>query len=299
MEICQVCSVIHFPITVADAVGRHLYLDDRTASLVRLYHSFHYPFDDDEWPTPSVLQLFPRLEILSIAIVNDISDEQQDRKFEVLRQRRMAITLFKAVTVNELQSVTLHFEGNPKSTCVCFFDVPLVPSLGSRYIRVCHVIDLDIWPGAGLLASAVEDRSVSPPGLWLPFDTANPLQLDFREPADEELARSTLSIVMNLARVVKLSPEPEYGELSILGGPRILDIFHDFVSLHIFASPKAHMICIVAHRKTSDRATRHRSQRGLCLSSDHYAPPPGHRRHIFRKVVLRSLPRGQAEIPLA
>lgn len=242
MEIYQVCSVIHFPVTVTDGVGRHLYLDDRTAALVRLYHSFHYPFDDDEWPTPSVLQLFPRLEILSIAIVNDISDEQQDRKFEVLRQRRMAITLFKAVTVSELQTVTLHFEGNPKSTCVCFFDVPLVPTLGARYIRVCHVIDLDIWPGAGVLAPAVEDRSVFPPGLGMPFDTANPLQLDFREPANEELARATLSIVMNLARVVKLSPQPEYGELSILCGPRILEIFHDFVSLHISTLLKAHIV---------------------------------------------------------
>jgi hypothetical protein len=206
-------------------------LDDRTASLVRLYHSFHYPFDDDDWPSPSLLQLFPRLELLSVALVQDISDEPQDRMDEDQRQRRVAITLFKAVTVNDLQTATLHFDRNPNNTCLCIFGVQLATSLNSGYIRVCHVIDLDIWPGAGIVAPAVEDKSVAAPGVGLQFRTTSLVQLDLREPCDEKLARSTLSIVLNLACAAEPMRQPEYGPLSIHCEPQMLDIFHDSVSL--------------------------------------------------------------------
>jgi hypothetical protein len=163
--------------------------------------------------------------MLSVAVSQQMSDEQQDRTDKSHRQRHMVITLFKAVTLNDLRSVTLHFTGNPNNTCLCFFGAQVATSLESGDVRVCHVDSLVLCPGAGIVAPAVrEEETGTAHGQGMRFDTKSPAQLDLQEPVDVKLAQSTLSLVLELARVA------EHAKLIIWCGARGVEIFNDAVS---------------------------------------------------------------------
>jgi hypothetical protein len=178
--------------------------------------------------------LFPRLEILSVARFQGPDDEGPDRIDASHRNRQLEITLFKAVTVGDLQSVTLHFKGNSNDTCLCFFGAQLNTSLDSGCIRACHVESLAVFPGAGILAPAGGIEAITH-GQGMRFDMTIPVRLDMQEPADESLARSTFSIVLELTRVAQLSGQRQYDALCLWCESRVLEFFHDAVSLHHFS----------------------------------------------------------------
>jgi hypothetical protein len=156
--------------------------------------------------------LFPRLEILSTAIIQDPDEGPQDCSDESHQHRHLEIMLFRAVTLNDLQSVALHLRGSPSATCVCFFGARLVTSLDYGCVKICHIVSLEVCPGAGVL-SPVRGNELRTPGKGMRFDMTSTVKLAIQEPVDDKLAHSTLSLVLDLARVAQLSGQWKYDAL--------------------------------------------------------------------------------------
>jgi hypothetical protein len=175
-----------------------------------------------------LLQLFPRLEVLSVA--TDVDKPQyvdQKRSGVSLYQQNLRIALYKPVTVDDLQGLNLQFHGTRNNGCVCFFGVQMATSLTSGRIRVSHVIELAVCAGAGIITHAGEDEIITR-GQGMKFKPTSEMRVELLEPVelpvDKQLVHSTLSLVLDLARVAK------HATLLLRCGPRGLEILNDTVS---------------------------------------------------------------------
>jgi hypothetical protein len=205
-------------------------------ALLKLYLSFHYPFEDKGWRITSLLRLFPRLEILSIATdVNEPRFVDSNRAGVKLYQQNLQITLFKAVTVDDMRSLSMQFNGTRSDSCICLFGAQLATSLDSGWVRVSHITALTICPGAGIEAPSTKDGIITL-GKGMRFKPASEVCVKLHEPADKQLAHSTISLVLDLARVAK------HPRLSLSCGTPGLGIFNDSVSFRRLTRQEADIL---------------------------------------------------------
>jgi hypothetical protein len=190
-----------------------------TIALLKQYRSFH--------GDASLLELFPRLEIMSIA--NDVDGPRfvdAKRAGVSIYQQNLRVTLFKAVTLDDIQSLPLQFRGNGNDGCICFFGTQLKTSLKSGWIRVSHITHLTICPGAGIVASSAVKDGVGARDRGLQFQPTESFGMQIQEPSNDLLVRSTVSLVLDLARVAK------YGTIDLQCESRVLEIYIEIVSSH-------------------------------------------------------------------
>jgi hypothetical protein len=200
-----------------------LYVNDVTFALVKQSLAFHYPFDDEGWSVTSLLQLFPRLEILSIAIDVDKPQFVETKHAGVrIYQQNLRVTLLKAVTLDDIRGLTLQSDGTGTKGCICLFGAQLATSFHSGWITVSHITDLTVCPGAGIVVPATQDAIRD--GRGLQFESTSEIRVQIQEPADEQLIKSTFSLVLDLARVVK------HASLFLWCEARDLVILNDTVS---------------------------------------------------------------------
>lgn len=154
---------------------------------------------------------------------------KQEATGAYLYEKTLAVTLFRPVTVQELQKLTLQFNGIGYGGCVCLFGAQLATSLSSGSIRrVSHITRLTVCAGAGIAPSKVGN------GIWtrgqgLQFKPTRDVHLVIREPADERLIRCTLARVVDAARVAAMSSR-DYCSLPLQCSSRVLEIFEEVVS---------------------------------------------------------------------
>ncbi|KAJ9096356.1 hypothetical protein QFC21_005177 [Naganishia friedmannii] len=76
--------------------------------------------EDDEWQEVDLKKMFPRIELLSVwKQVNGSEFKERKDSGATLYEQDLQVTLFKTVTIDDLQSLCLQFTGNAKKGTVC------------------------------------------------------------------------------------------------------------------------------------------------------------------------------------
>lgn len=153
----------------------------------------------------SLLDLFPQLAILSVGSGLKRSDPAPPKVPGLyIYERTLEVTLFKPVTVADLQDLTMQVKGGSSRNqgCICLLGVQLGTAWKDGWIRVSHVTNLTVCAGAGIVKTAAKRGSGSRGG-GLQFKLTTDFSLDIQQPANDELVLSTLSIVLDRARVAK------------------------------------------------------------------------------------------------
>jgi hypothetical protein len=194
-----------------------LHLREHTIALLEQYQKVH--------SDSSFLELFPQLTIFSVASNyrgwSGFSTKTPDVYFQ---EQNLKVTLLKPVTVDDLRRLTLQLGGYRDKGCVCVFGEQLETSLKSGWITVSHITALTVYAGAGIVAPAARNEVMV--GRGMRFKSTGDIRLEIQEPASDQLVRSTLSLVMDLAHVVKS------GHIDLHCESRTLETYTDSVSSH-------------------------------------------------------------------
>jgi hypothetical protein len=248
-------------------------LNDHTFALLKQYQSVQC--------VSSLLDLFPRLAILSIASETKGPDLAPQKSAPVYAyQRSLEATLFKPVTLDDLQGLTVQSNGGRDEGCICLFGLQLETAWRSGWIKVSHVTHLTICAGAGIVTTEAKNGIVLR-GKGVRFEPSNDFRLVIQEPANDQQVRSTLSLVLDFACFAKsgtidlkcdsLFLEMYNGIVSIIPWPLIPNAHAGNSSWPGEAFPKAN--CMSPSRTIS---SRQRSSRGSSRQSQPLIPRIGH-----------------------
>lgn len=172
------------------------------------------------------LELFPRLAILSVAGDTRNPNYASQKLGLYDYQQNLQVTLFKPVTMEDLQSLNWQFDFDSDAGCICFFGGQLGTSIKSGRITVSHITELTVCAGAGIVESTEEPGSRAL-GKGLRFNSVGWLRLKIQRPASAHLVRPLLSFVLDSARLAKSA------EISLACESRIVGTYTEMVSLHI------------------------------------------------------------------